>query len=201
MKTILVYGDSNTWGQMAYGDRHPYEQRWTNILQQKLGDDYDVVQSGICGRTAGTYANSEKRHRGDDAFEYAYLTSYPYECIVIALGTNDLKAQFHASGKDIFEKLVWYSSEITRLQDNDEKKFGAKTNPSVLYVLPPNFDASKSADRDETKRQEILALFRNSSFNFVEANDLEMSEDGIHFATSAHQDLANIVYEKLMELL
>jgi lysophospholipase L1-like esterase len=201
MKIILVYGDSNTWGQMAYGNRYPYEQRWTNILQQKLGDDYDVVQSGICGRTAGTYDVSEKRHRGDDAFEYAYLTSYPYQCIVIALGTNDLKAQFEASAGQIFENLAWYTTVIDKLEQSDEKKFGKKSNPSILYVLPPNFDTAKSPDRDEEKRRALISLFKDSSFDFVEANELEMSEDGIHFAASAHNKLAEIVHNKLKEVV
>lgn len=199
METILVYGDSNTWGQMAYGDRYPYEQRWTNILQRKLGDRYDIIPSGICGRTAGTYDVSEKRHRGDDAFEYIYLTSYPYQSIVIALGTNDLKAQFDASAEQIFEKLTWYTSEIDRLQRNDEKKFGKKSNPKVLYILPPNFDVVKSPDRDEEKRQQLIELFKKSDFNFIEVNSLEMSEDGVHFSALAHDELAEIVYDKLKE--
>lgn len=200
MKTILLYGDSNTWGQMAYGNRYPYKQRWSSILQEKLGSDYEVVSSGICGRTAGSYPNSEKRHRGDDAFEYAYLSSYPFSCIVIALGTSDLKAQFEASAQQIVDKLVWYQGEIDRLQSQDEKKFGRKTELKVIYILPPNFDTAKSPDRDDLKRQGVLNLFHASPYEFIEANDLEMSEDGIHFAASAHNRLADLVYLKLKEV-
>ena len=39
-KTILCYGDSNTWGYSpATQDRYARDERWTGVLRQKLGDD------------------------------------------------------------------------------------------------------------------------------------------------------------------
>lgn len=38
MKSILCYGDSNTYGLMPDSpDRYPRDVRWTGILQKKLG--------------------------------------------------------------------------------------------------------------------------------------------------------------------
>ena len=32
--------------------RLPWEQRWTGLLQKKLGEDaYHVIEEGLCGRT------------------------------------------------------------------------------------------------------------------------------------------------------
>ena len=52
MKSVLCYGDSNTWGaDPATEGRHPYEQRWTTILARELGRDYLVIAEGLNGRT------------------------------------------------------------------------------------------------------------------------------------------------------
>jgi lysophospholipase L1-like esterase len=51
MKSILCYGDSNTWGSNPVNaQRHPYEVRWTSVLQQKLGGAYNVIPEGLNGR-------------------------------------------------------------------------------------------------------------------------------------------------------
>jgi hypothetical protein len=45
---ILIYGDSNVWGDKGFGQdgallgRYATKQQWPNILQQLLGDEYDT---------------------------------------------------------------------------------------------------------------------------------------------------------------
>ncbi|MDD5075732.1 MAG: hypothetical protein PHS18_01455 [Sphaerochaetaceae bacterium] len=50
-KTILCYGDSNTWGFNPYDiqNRYQYEQRWTSILAKGLGPGYQVIPEGLNG--------------------------------------------------------------------------------------------------------------------------------------------------------
>lgn len=51
MKTIVCYGDSNTWGFVPEVERpgvtararYPWGVRWTSILQEQLGADYRVA--------------------------------------------------------------------------------------------------------------------------------------------------------------
>lgn len=51
-KRILCYGDSNTWGYDAFTDgRFPDEVRWTGQLASFLGQEYTVIEEGLCGRT------------------------------------------------------------------------------------------------------------------------------------------------------
>ena len=51
MKTILCFGDSITWGFNAKTkDRHPYEDRWTSVLQQELGNNYHILNESLGGR-------------------------------------------------------------------------------------------------------------------------------------------------------
>ena len=47
MKTILCYGDSNTYGYNPLnGLRYPSDVRWTGRLQMLLGSSYHVVEEG-----------------------------------------------------------------------------------------------------------------------------------------------------------
>ena len=45
MKTLVCFGDSNTWGYVpgSDGERFPREQRCPVILQRLLGDDWEVI--------------------------------------------------------------------------------------------------------------------------------------------------------------
>ena len=47
MKTVLCYGDSNTYGfNPANGLRYPQDMRWTGKLQSLLGNDYRIIEEG-----------------------------------------------------------------------------------------------------------------------------------------------------------
>lgn len=52
-KRILCFGDSNTWGYIpgTNYDRYSVDVRWTGILQEKLGRDYEVIEDGVNSRT------------------------------------------------------------------------------------------------------------------------------------------------------
>ena len=52
MKTVLCFGDSNTWGyDPATQERFSREVRWVGVLQNELGSDYEVIGEGCNGRT------------------------------------------------------------------------------------------------------------------------------------------------------
>ena len=54
MKTLVCFGDSNTWGYVpgSGGERFPREVRWPVQLQRLLGDEWEVIAEGLDGRTA-----------------------------------------------------------------------------------------------------------------------------------------------------
>ena len=56
MKTILCYGDSNTWGCIPLTGAHPPRrygpaQRWPGVLRRELGNGFWIVEEGLNGRT------------------------------------------------------------------------------------------------------------------------------------------------------
>ena len=72
MKTILCYGDSNTYGyNPVTGGRWPEDIRWTGRLQQLLGDEYKVIEEGCNGRTTMYKAPGEGWKSGLPEFPQA----------------------------------------------------------------------------------------------------------------------------------
>lgn len=52
MKTVLCYGDSNTWGADPAGPiRFALDVRWPGVMRRALGPDYWVIEEGLNGRT------------------------------------------------------------------------------------------------------------------------------------------------------
>ena len=59
MTKILCYGDSNTFGfNPSDGSRFDNKTRWTALLQEILGTEYEVINEGMCDRTG--FANNPK---------------------------------------------------------------------------------------------------------------------------------------------
>ena len=52
MKTILCFGDSNTWGYNSSNQqRFGPDERWTGVLRKKLGAGFRIIKEGLNGRT------------------------------------------------------------------------------------------------------------------------------------------------------
>ena len=73
---VICYGDSNTYGfdpRSFFGSRYPAENRWTDILADKMG--WDVCNQGI---------NGQEIPRGNMSI------SDDADLLIVMLGTNDL---------------------------------------------------------------------------------------------------------------
>ena len=61
-KRILCIGDSNTWGYIpGSGERYEKNVRWTGKLAQMLGENYEVIEEGMNGRTTAFTDKIEPR--------------------------------------------------------------------------------------------------------------------------------------------
>jgi lysophospholipase L1-like esterase len=102
IKTVLCYGDSNTWGSdPETGERFAPEVRWPGVLRQALGEGYWVVEEGLNGRTTVRDDPIEGAHKNGRTYLPACLEFHkPIDLVLIMLGTNDLKARFAASASD-----------------------------------------------------------------------------------------------------
>jgi len=147
MKSILFFGDSNTWGYMpAAGERYPYEQRWTSIAASILGADYNCIPAGMNGRTSVFDDPWKACRNGRDALDIELQTHKPLDLAVIMLGTNDLKfgsAEMAARGA---ETLVMMAKDANERFSTSSPVFpnGAR----VLLAAPILIGEGEHSDSD-----------------------------------------------------
>jgi lysophospholipase L1-like esterase len=134
MKTILCYGDSNTWGYNAEtAGRFPPETRWPNVMARLLGDGYTVIPEGLNGRTTVWSDPVEGEYKNGKTYLIPCLEShYPLDLVIMMLGTNDLKHRYGLSAWDIA------SGAGTLAQMIQGSAFGPDGGaPRVLLMAPP----------------------------------------------------------------
>jgi len=194
MKRILVYGDSNTWGSTAQDTRIADDAQWTNILQKKLGDNYAVIQNGVCGRSAGDYETTDKKHyNGQAPFEVILRAAAPVDYVFILLGTNDLKERYNTAASEILENILWYEKWVDEAVAGPRRFENKVPKPIFVYLIPAKIVVGKNpygGEREEKLRQELAELMKQKLEKTVDLGDIDMSEDGVHYAISGHQQVA-----------
>lgn len=149
MKTVLCYGDSITWGSDAEtGGRHPFEDRWPNVLQKGLGPSVAVVADGLRGRTTAYDEHLAACDRnGVRILPTTLYTHAPLDLVIVMLGSNDMKPAICGTALAAMQgmrRLV----EIVRLNATRD---GTDEPPAVLIVAPPPLS--------QTANPEYAAMF------------------------------------------
>lgn len=133
LKTILCYGDSNTWGlDPKTQDRFSRSIRWTGRLQTVLGNNYYVIEEGLCGRTTVWDDPIEEFRNGKDYLIPCLLSHKPIDLVVLMLGTNDLKMRFSIPVIDVALGIKKLIEIIQNSEVNPENG-----PPKILLLSPP----------------------------------------------------------------
>ena len=136
MKRILCFGDSNAWGHIpASGYRYPYEVRWPGVAAGILGNDYQIIEDSISGRTTIFEDANSSRRCGLDCLGYSLLAHLPVDLIILALGTNDLKFTDPEGSRTGLEMLVNAIFHAQELYDLPSPLFLGE--PKLLLIGPP----------------------------------------------------------------
>lgn len=134
VKTILCYGDSNTWGYVpATGQRHPRNVRWPGVLQAALGPDFHVVEEGLNGRTTVLEDPSRLAKNGLTYLRPCLDSHAPLDLLILMLGTNDLKNRFGLSAADVAVNIAMMLHVVRQGGYLIEG-----TSPPVLLISPPH---------------------------------------------------------------
>lgn len=190
MKTILVYGDSNTWGAKAGAIlKYSREDRWVSIFQERLGDKYKVLPHGLVGRHAGSFAAPILD--GQIPYETIYRSVEPVDIVIIALGGNDMKEKYNRSPEQIVEDILWYEIRTKELLKDDAKM------PIFIYVLQPKFYDERFSAK---KRRIVNRKLKKRVDNYVNVKKVDLSEDELHFSEKGHLQMSKAVYKKVMEI-
>ncbi len=206
MKTVLCFGDSNTFGEKASGGRFERWERWTGLVQKELGEDYYIIEEGCGGRTT-VWDDPIEEHKNGKKYLIPCLHSHmPIDLIVIMLGTNDLKNRFSLSSLDIT-----YSIENLILSINKENCGKDGRNPRILLISPPQIEnLTKLADiliGAKAKREELSGRLETLAgelcIDFLDAAKYVTidPQDGVHMDLQGHAALASVISEKIDQIL
>lgn len=207
MKNILCYGDSNTYGFIAgSGGRYDEKQRWTKLLQKKLGDDYYVIEEGLNGRTTVFDDPDKKFMNGSEYLEMCVATHKPLDLIIIMLGTNDIKERYQAEPADIargLESLVMilrdpeiYNKEILIVTPIHISESISKSEYLDSFQGAEGVLKSKQLGTEFRKIAEKHRCYFMDAATYAKADD----KDAIHLDEAGHASLAKALYEKIKEM-
>ena len=217
MKTILCYGDSNTFGadpEVMFG-RFDYETRWTGRLQRLLGPDYDVIEEGLGGRTT-VLDDPLTPGRNGGAFLPVCLESHsPMDLVILMLGTNDFKLRFHMPAGDTALGLRNLISTIRQAASGEigQVLFGGKC-PEILLMAPvrvgENIEAGPFGPmfgRQAIEKSNELAgllktLAAEMGCHFFDAGSVAgTGADSLHIHARGHAALAEALAKQVREIL
>ncbi len=209
LKSILCYGDSNTYGLKSdLVSRYNKDERWTGILQKKLGDDYYIIEEGLGGRTT-VWEDPIEEYKSGKKYLLPCLDSHkPLDLVIIMLGTNDLKSRFSVSVFDIgasMENLVktilksdagidFEPPKILLVPPVPIKSVGRKND---IDLMIPDMEARSKAlipyYEDIAKRYDLYYMNPEGQ---VEINNI----DGIHYTLDGHKKMAELMADKIHEI-
>lgn len=200
-KHIVCFGDSNTHGYCADpadcadgGNRFNEDERWTCLLQKKLGGGYLVLEEGLGGRTS---VFVDPLHESMDAVGVAYpvlMSHEPVDLLIIMLGTNDTKERFGANAAAI---AVGMERLVLKCKSTDCWREGT---PRILLVCPPPLGAgfhdevmgAGCVEKSVALPPYMKAVAERNGCAFFDARDCEMNGvDFTHLTKRGHALLAD----------
>lgn len=217
MKSILCYGDSNTWGFVpgAFADRERFDRntRWTGRLQQLLGQkEFYVIEEGLNRRTTNVdYQQDAYGFRGTEFISVILYTHAPLDLAVIMLGTNDFKKEFNRTTQQIAGGI----KELIDMIRSTNYGPNMKKSPPILVISPPlpvktecqhvvESFFQDSDERAQTLARDLKAVVDEypEDVYFVDAAPRVESTpiDGIHLDKQAHENLSILIHEKIREI-
>jgi lysophospholipase L1-like esterase len=209
MKTILCYGDSNTWGYSpSTQDRYGRDERWGGVLRNALGEGYLVIEEGLGGRTTVWDDPVEGIHKNGRTYLLPCLESHqPIDLVVILLGTNDLKRRFGVGAFDIAQG----AGVLVQVVQKSETGPNGEA-PKVLLLAPPPTEELGGTDfvemfkGAEEKSKNFSREFRRVAgelgCEFLDATEAIVSSklDAIHLDAGEHRKLGLAVATRVREI-
>lgn len=201
-KTILFYGDSNSFGTKPMIDhdiseRYDEDERWTGIIRHALRDQAHIIEEGLPSRTTvhdDPVSGSDKN--GLTYLRPCLLSHRPIDLVVLMLGTNDLKARFSVTALDIAYSVERLIMEIKACQ------VGPKGQQSNLMILSPApivetgifrqiFVGGAEKSRQLATHYQKIAHKHQAAFFDVGSVVKVSSMDGLHYDADQLPRLAN----------
>jgi lysophospholipase L1-like esterase len=211
-RSILCFGDSNTHGTLAMRDltdrrRLDTPDRWTSVMAQTLGADWDVVAEGHPGRTTVYEDPIEGAHKCGLSVLQPLLESHrPLDLVIVMLGTNDLKARFGQSAYEISLGVQRIALTIRASDCGPDGQAPQVLISAPVYALETGCLAQVFAGGAEKSAQLpdcLAAVARTHGFGFVDLNDVAQVDpvDGIHLDLAAHSAIGARMAQAVLDFI
>ncbi|MDR1979640.1 MAG: GDSL-type esterase/lipase family protein [Synergistaceae bacterium] len=218
MKTIMCYGDSNTWGfnPEAYDfetgefDRYPYDVRWTGRLSAILGDGHRIVEEGYNGRTTVFEDPIRPGRCALSHFPVSFYSHEPLDLIVLMLGANDLKDVYAAQASVVgmgLERLIRELRYVIPSSLSRDVKLLVVSPPELLPLNEKGEYYSGFSAASQEKSRRLPAIYEKiaeryqcgflNAASFVSASPI----DGLHLNAASHARFAEVIAAKTKEMM
>ena len=188
-RTVLCYGDSNTYGydpRSFFGDRYAKDIRWTGLLDGM--SDWSVTCCGQNGREIPTQPRQWEevrellRQAGPDVF-------------AVMLGSNDLLCRPGFTAEHVAARMEAFLTSLS--------------HPRTLLSSPPAMVPGSWVTEDRLLTEsarlagcyEALAKKLGCAFADAESWGISLTFDGVHFSEEGHRTFARCIAETLDALL
>ena len=141
--TVLVFGDSNTWGYIPKTEngstrftRYDASIRWPILLDRAGRGRFRVIEHGICGLVGGLESGGAKFEDGTSRAAIDHIrgvvhANWPVDEMVVMLGTNDLAYPSLSQPGIIAPKIA-----ATVLAALESHRWIGGESPAVTLVSP-----------------------------------------------------------------
>ncbi|WP_260262036.1 SGNH/GDSL hydrolase family protein [Vibrio intestinalis] len=205
MKSILCFGDSNTWGYVPLsGGRYQTSIRWTSLLAKQLPQGWQVIEEGLPGRTTGFHQSIHNPQSGLGDF-LSCLDKYQPNIVIIMLGTNDLQSQLNLTAAEISQG----AAQLVKQALHNTKP--ASPSEHVLLVCPPpiyevgfaqtGFEGGAEKSQQLDKHYQVRAAELDVRY-FNAALAAESSpQEGIHWHAEHHHRFADAIAKPVLDMI
>lgn len=196
MKTVLCFGDSNTYGYSPLdGSRFLQTERWTGILKTR----FNVIEAGLNNRVGFILSPYGEKYSGLKYFPKVLSACNNIDIIVLAVGTNDLQYAYNVDMQTIENGL-------------EQMILLAKEKTSNIIIVPPVilskdiFNGAFSLMFDKSsieKSVQVQEVFRKvaskHSCKLLDFNEFVRPSniDGLHYDKNAH----SLIGEKIINFI
>ena len=198
MKKILCFGDSNTYGFIpSSGKRYDENSRWSGILKKLLREEYEIIEAGCNNRTAFCDNPAGVNETGYKVLPS--LLTQDIDCVILAVGINDLQYLYNISMKD-YENGLENLIGIVRTKLPRAKII--LLSPSV--ITEDILNSCFAAMFDETsieKSKQLSAIYeraaRKENCKLLDLKKIASPSktDGLHYEKIEHIKIANAIFD------
>lgn len=208
-KQILIYGDSYVFGKIPRGLRYDPSTRFTGVMQNYLGSDYEIIEEGLRGRNLAGENGFFPHRNGLTQFDGIIGSHLPLDLVFIFLGLNDTNSSRKSTPEEIVSPLIKYIRGVSWWS----KHLGFP-KPKICLVIPPTINEPNSINEYKNifngSHEKILTIQKlikqfavdNKVLSFDASKVVTVSPiDGVHLDAENNRLLGRALAQFIKEVL